>query len=195
MNQEKEIQVPKEVIVVEGRGDTTRLIEIFGNTVKTIETNGSAIDQVILEQIENAHNKVGVIVLTDPDYPGERIRRIIEQAIPKVKHAYIQQFEAQSSKANQSLGIEHASKESIIHALKTVMTPADESVELIPTSELMALQLIGSKRAGTRRDYIANYYKLGHINGKQLQKRLAMYCITLEELKETLEEGEKNGAI
>lgn len=186
---------PKQVIVVEGRDDTKRLIEIFGRAVKTIETNGSAIDQSIIEQIQYAHEKVGVIVLTDPDYPGERIRRIIEQAIPSVRHAYIQQGEAQSPKAGQSLGIEHASNESIVQALKAVMTPTTEEVELIPISDLIKLELIGSQQANKRREFIANYFKLGHINGKQLQKRLAMYNINLEKLIETLKEGEKHGTL
>jgi len=33
--------MPQEIIVVEGRDDTKRLIETFGPTVKTIETGGS----------------------------------------------------------------------------------------------------------------------------------------------------------
>lgn len=188
-------QAPKEIIVVEGRDDTTRLIETFGPSVKTIETNGSAIDQATLDLIQHAHNKVGVIVLTDPDYPGERIRRIIEQAIPTVKHAYIGQDDAQSARKGQSLGVEYASNTTIRQALEEVMTPSEDIAELIPMAELMSLQLIGSKQAGLRREYVASHYKLGHINGKQLQKRLAMYNITLEDLKETLKEGEKNGQI
>lgn len=188
-------QPPQEVIVVEGRDDTKRLIEIFGNAVKTIETNGSAIDQSIIDQIKYAHENLGVIVLTDPDYPGERIRRIIEQVIPNVMHAYVHQAEAQSSKLGQSLGIEHASDESIIRALEAVMTPVVEEIEVIAMSDLIKLQLIGSQQATKRRDYIANYFKLGHINGKQLQKRLAMYNINLDTLKKTLKEGEKNGTL
>jgi len=33
--------MPQEIIVVEGRDDTKRLIETFGPTIKTIETGGS----------------------------------------------------------------------------------------------------------------------------------------------------------
>lgn len=188
-------QPPKEVIVVEGRDDTMRLIETFGKGVKTIETNGSAIDKAVLEQIRYAHEHIGVIVLTDPDYPGERIRRIIEQEIPTAKHAYIERQDAQANRQGQSLGVEHASKEAIIKALEEVMTPSEDISNLIPMSDLHKLQLMGHPLSSRRREYIAQHYKLGHINGKQLQKRLAMYNIELEELKKTLKEGEENGTL
>src|SRR5699024_7157625 len=62
MKNNKHANPPREVIVVEGRDDTKRLIEAFGKTVQTIETNGSAIDQATLDQIKAAHEKLGVIV-------------------------------------------------------------------------------------------------------------------------------------
>lgn len=186
---------PKEVIIVEGRDDTKRLIETFGVLVKTIETNGSAINEVVLEQIKMAHEKFGIIVLTDPDFQGERIRRIIEQVVPSAKHAHVQRGDAQAGRVGKSLGVEHASAEAIAQALEAVMTPSTDVVEYIPTSDLIQLKLIGSNAAARRREYIANAYHLGHINGKQLQKKLALYQITLEELTKLLKEGEDNGII
>ena len=61
----------KQVVVVEGRDDTKRLKETFG-AIDTIETRGSAIDEATLERIRQAQAKRGVIVLTDPDFPGEK---------------------------------------------------------------------------------------------------------------------------
>ena len=69
--------MPQEVIVVEGRDDTKRLIETFGPTVKTIETGGSALETPVLAQIVEAAKTHGIIVLTDPDYQGERLRRLV----------------------------------------------------------------------------------------------------------------------
>lgn len=195
MKNNKHANPPREVIVVEGRDDTKRLIEAFGKTVQTIETNGSAIDQATLDQIKAAHEKLGVIVFTDPDFQGERIRRIIEQAIPSVKHAYIKPEEANAGKRGKSLGVEHATRESIIKALEAVMTPNTVEPVFIHKAELMRLKLIGHPEAKVRREYISNHYHLGHINGKQLQKKLAMYQITLEELTNQLKAGEQNGNI
>ena len=77
----------KEVIVVEGKSDTVAVKRATG--ADTIETNGSAIDENTLIRIQHAEEVRGVIVFTDPDYPGRRIRAIIEERIPTVKHAFL----------------------------------------------------------------------------------------------------------
>ena len=190
--------IPKEFIVVEGRDDTRRLVEVFGPEVKTIETGGSAIDDSVLDEIGRALEQSGVIVLTDPDYPGERIREIIRQTNPTVKHAHLSQQQALSHRKHQSLGVEHASAESIREALAQVMTPIEinsQQVTYIPLAQLIAFGLVASSSAQRRRDYISNYFRIGRMNGKQLQKQLARYQITVEKLQQALEEGEHLGRI
>ena len=76
----------KEIIVVEGKDDTTAIKRAV--QADTIETNGSAISEETLKRIQHAQEKRGVIVFTDPDYPGRRIRAIIEERVKGVKHAY-----------------------------------------------------------------------------------------------------------
>ena len=66
----------KEVIVVEGHHDTATLKQYFD--VETIETNGSAINKETLEYIKEVQAKRGVIIFTDPDYPGEKAQRRAE---------------------------------------------------------------------------------------------------------------------
>src|SRR5690625_2527732 len=109
----------KEIIVVEGRDDSTKVRQAVD--ADTIETNGSAINKDTLKQIEHAKNKRGVIIFTDPDYPGKRIRHIIDQHIPGCKHAFLTQEKARAKHShNKSLGIEHASIEDIQQALSKV---------------------------------------------------------------------------
>ena len=43
-----------------------------------------------LVRIQHAQETRGVIVFTDPDYPGRRIRAIIEEHVPGVKHAFLE---------------------------------------------------------------------------------------------------------
>ena len=188
-------QIPEEFIVVEGRDDTRRLVEVFGSRIKTIETHGSAIDQTVLDEIGQALKRSDVIVFTDPDYPGQRIRHIIQAHYPTIKHAHLSQSEAQSRRAGMSLGVEHASDEVIRQALSSVMTPAiiRENDRYIPVAQLMELGLIGHPEAQWYRDYISDYYRIGKMNGKQLRKQLAAYHITLEQLEDVLEEGRRLG--
>ena len=83
----------KEVIVVEGRDDTRRLKEVYPE-IETLETNGSAINEKILEQITTLQMSRGIIVFTDPDFPGNKIRQTVMQAVPNCKHAYLQKVDA-----------------------------------------------------------------------------------------------------
>lgn len=76
----------KEIIVVEGKDDTVAIKRAVD--ADTIETNGSAIGDHVIEQVKLAQQKRGVIIFTDPDYPGERIRKIISDKVPGCKHAF-----------------------------------------------------------------------------------------------------------
>lgn len=184
-------KVPEEVIVVEGKADRLRLVETFGPQIKVIETKGSAIDEAILEEIKHAQETFGVIVLTDPDYPGIRIRRMIEEAIPTVQHAHLKQADTQAKKKGASLGIEHAHPEAIRQALEEVMTIKEgKEVEAIPTATLVRLKLVAHPQARAIREQIAQHFHLGYVNGKQLQKRLQQYGVTLDALLEALKEVE-----
>lgn len=186
----------KEIIVVEGKDDTKRLQSVV--EAETIETKGSAINKETLEQIKHAQAVRGIIVFTDPDYPGEKIRKTIINAVPEAKQAFLSRAEAKkTNKKVVSLGVEHASDEAIINALKQVYTPKNnaEIIEAFSTSELYKLGLTAGPKAKERRKKIGERLRIGETNGKQLQKRLQMFGITKEQLLATLQdilEEEKN---
>ncbi|HET7580820.1 MAG TPA: ribonuclease M5 [Bacillales bacterium] len=171
----------KEVIVVEGKSDT----QAVQNAVcaDTLETNGSAINADTLERIRLAQEKRGVIILTDPDYPGKRIRNIINEHVPGCKHAFIPRSEARSNRS-ESLGVEHASSEMIRKALENVREDMPAESEVISRSDLMDAGLIGGPMARERREKLGTLLHIGYTNGKQLHKRLQMFQITREEFLE-----------
>lgn len=177
----------KEVIVVEGRDDTRRLKEVLG-VVDTIETRGSAIDEQTLALIQKAHELRGVIVFCDPDFPGEKIRKTITQHIPTVKHAFITVSEA-TPKGKGSLGVEHASAEAIHRALNDVKSVGDYTAQAcITKSFLMRLGLIGLGRSAQLRDALAQKLGIGHVNGKQLEKRLNAFGYGPDQIINALDE-------
>lgn len=185
--------IPKEVIVVEGRDDTKRLIETFGPRIKTIETGGSAVSEQTIQRIIKAEESFGAIIFTDPDFQGDRIRRIVSQAAPTAKHAYLSRQEARASSSTKSLGVEHASSAALIDALRNIVTPSRDRVQAeLTISELIDLGLTGKSSAQKRRQAVAQRYHLGNLNTKQLQKQLALYQIDYADLKKFLKELEQN---
>jgi ribonuclease M5 len=165
----------KEIIVVEGKDDTVAIKRAVN--ADTIETNGSAVNQETIEKIKLAQRVRGVIIFTDPDYPGERIRHIVSEAVPGCKHAFLPKKEA-IAKKGKGLGVEHASIEAIRDALKSVQQEMDEITTEISFQDLVDAGLIGGPQAKERREKLGLLLKIGYTNGKQLHKRLKMFKIS-----------------
>lgn len=184
------------MIVVEGRDDTVKIR--LAVDADTIETNGSAINKETLARIKHAQKKRGIIIFTDPDYPGERIRHIVDQAVPGCKHAFLTQDQARAKNPqNKSLGIEHASVETIREALKDVYELVDIHESEIKKADLVTYGLIGGPKANRLRARLGELLQIGHTNGKQLLKRLTQFQITKEQFEQAIrklhqEEKEKN---
>lgn len=174
-----------EVIVVEGKSDTNRLQ--LAVEADTIETNGSALSESTLQMIEHAMEKRGVIIFTDPDYAGKRIRHLILQRIPGCKEAFLPKQKAQPKQTHQSVGIEHASLEDLRQALSLVTEAAEARVQSNITKEdLIARGLIGGPSARYKRECIGELLHIGYANGKQLKRRLEMFQIQLSTLDAAL---------
>ncbi|GEK89516.1 ribonuclease M5 [Alkalibacterium putridalgicola] len=183
----------KEIIVVEGKDDTKRLA--LAVDADTIETRGSAISPDILEQIALAQETRGVIVFTDPDGPGEKIRKIISMNVPGVKHAFITKDQGRHRKSvKASLGIEHASVEDIREALDQVVEERIDAEETVSQSFLIKEGLIGSDKARALREALGEELRIGYTNGKQLKKRLTMFGFSEEDVKEALAKIRKEQA-
>ncbi|RYG72702.1 ribonuclease M5 [Lentibacillus lipolyticus] len=177
----------KEVIVVEGRDDTAKLKQAVD--ADTIETNGSAVNEAVIKQIRHAKAKRGVIIFTDPDHPGTRIRHIIDHAVPGCKHAFLQRDDARAKNDHdQSLGIEHASPEVLRQALRDVHTLVGEEPVEITREDVVEAGLIGSMKAGARRERLGELLQIGHTNGKQLLKRLSMFRISKSQFIQAMEQ-------
>jgi hypothetical protein len=174
----------KEIIVVEGRDDTNRVKEAV--ECDTFETNGSAITKKKIDRLKILNKKRGIIVLTDPDYAGKRIRSIIEKNIPTAKHAYISNKKAIDSKGK--IGIEAAKKEDIIDALKKHYTPLIENKNDIKNNLLIDLELVGSDLAKKRREKLCEKLNIEYTNAKGLLNKLNMYGISKEKLMEKVKE-------
>lgn len=180
----------KEIIVVEGKDDTKRLA--LAVDADTIETNGSAINSETLERIALAQETRGVIVFTDPDGPGEKIRKIISESVPGVKHAFITKAQARRrSEKKESIGIEHASIATIKDALDAVVEERIDAEETVSQGFLMQSGLIGSNKSRTLREALGEELRIGYTNGKQLKKRLTMFGITEHEVEEALDKIRK----
>lgn len=175
----------KEIIVVEGKADTTAIDHAVG--ADTIETGGSAINREIMDRIRLAQERRGVIVFTDPDHAGERIRRLISEAVPGCKHAFLPR-ELAVAKNKKGIGVEHADPDVIRRALKEVKTEHVGAPRYIEWSDLMTAGLIAHPEASKRREIAGKKLGIGYANGKQFLKRCHMFQITRDEFGQAVKE-------
>ena len=160
-----------EIVVVEGKTDSQLLKELYD--VDTIETHGLGLDEKTLELIKEASKTRGVIVLTDPDYPGLKIRNQVEKYVQNCKHAFV----------GKKLGIAEANKEAVKKAIENVVTFSNQE-ESISWKEFLELDIIGDKK---KRLKVYDLFHLGYGNAKTLFKRLNMVGISREMIEKELE--------
>lgn len=173
----------KEVVVVEGYHDFAKLKEV-NKDLDIIITNGSEISQSTLEELKQLNESRGLILFLDPDYQGERIRRVINDYVGPTKHAFLKKKDCINKKRNK-VGIEHASTTLIKEALENVWTQS-QTLSSISLQDLYTLKLIGSNNSRQLRKKVCEELGIGLSNGKTLLKKLQMFQIDEEKVKSIL---------
>ncbi len=173
----------KEVLVVEGKMDVVAIDKAV--KADCIITEGFNLSPKTLKNIKAAYKKRGIIIMTDPDSAGERIRQYLTKRFPNATQAF---NPLEAATANDDIGIEQASPDSIRKALAKVHT-----AEINPTNEFTSADLIlnglsGSDNASVRRNKLGAVLGIGYANSKTFLRRLNHYGITRSEFEQALQE-------
>ena len=173
----------KEVLIVEGKMDVAAINKAV--EADCIITGGFTLNRQTLNNIESAYLRRGIIILTDPDSAGERIRRFLTKKFPNAKHAFVPKIDAI---ANNDIGIEQASPEAIRKALSKVRTLTYEPKNIFVMNDLIENQLNGSENSSERRSKLGAILGIGYTNAKNFLKRLNHYGVTREEFNNALKQ-------
>ncbi len=115
----------KESIIVEGVYDKIKLSRFIDGII--FPTNGFRVftDADILKTIKLLADKTGIVIFTDSDSAGFKIRNYIKQSLPenKVKHAYIPDVKGKERRKTMTgkeglLGVEGMGEDVILNALR-----------------------------------------------------------------------------
>ena len=171
------------IIVVEGLHDEINIKSVYPDATCVI-TNGSAVSDETIKLLKELSKNNEIIIFTDPDSPGERIRNIVSEAIPSSSHAFLKNYKCRS-KNGKKVGIEHASKEAIIESLGNIYKPSNLP-DTITNNELFELGLNGSNDSRILRDKISDYLNIGKPNAKTFLKRVNLLQLTKKDLEDLL---------
>ena len=165
----EEKPVINEIIVVEGRDDTAAINKAV--EAVTIETHGYGISAATWKKLDNAYETKGLIVMTDPDHAGRKIRERICAA---------------KAEKNGDIGIENARPEDIVNALKLAKCTITGRREEFSSTDLSDNELIGGESSKERRTLLGDLLGLGYCNGKSLLKKLNLMGVSRKDFDEAI---------
>lgn len=138
----------KEAVIVEGNYDKIKLSGFFDGII--ITTHGFAVytNDDFVKTIQELAKKTGIVIFTDSDSAGMRIRNFIKQKITdgEVKHAYIPDIRGKERRKREAskeglLGVEGMTEEIIIKALRDAGCEIDDEVSDAKTSQITKADL------------------------------------------------------
>ncbi|MDP9729305.1 toprim domain-containing protein [Alicyclobacillus tolerans] len=176
-----------ELIVVEGVHDWQRVREAVEADVWVL--GGERFSRATYHALRRAVQVRGVILLTDPDGPGQRIRQRIDRAVPGCLHAHLPK---RLAVGGQKLGIEHAQPEDIRQVLLAVRRPRVQDQEATANqpftiADLQENGLTACPEAMERRQWLGDWLGIGGGNSKSFVYKLNALGVTREEWRIALE--------
>ncbi len=188
----------KETIIVEGKYDKIRLSPLFDANI--IELGGFRIynNKDRLALIRKIAAKNGIIVLTDSDSAGFRLRHYLSSAIPKsdIKNVFIPNIfgkEKRKSKPGKEnlLGVEGMSTEVLLNAFKKAgidpETGNSERSEPFSKTFLYEIGLSGGENSSELRKKLCEYYSLPKMLSANSLAEILPIITTEEELSSAVE--------
>lgn len=148
----------KEAIIVEGKYDQIKLSRLFDTLI--IPTNGFDIykNKNKLNMLRQVAEKNGIIILTDSDSAGFRIRNHIRNCLGDipVKNAYIPEVEGKERRKDAPskegfLGVEGIADDIIINAVMSQTQQVEDKGEKITKADFYELGLTGGADSSEKR--------------------------------------------
>lgn len=177
----------QDIIVVEGKDDISAVKKAVDAQI--LVTNGYSLSKKERDLIKKAVEKKNIIILTDSDYAGETIRKRVEKIAgkEKCKHAFVSK---EKSTLNGDIGIENASPEDIIDALKMARCVRTDKKDIFTISDIFKYGLQGDNNSTKKRNFIGNKLGIGYCNSKQFLSRLNSFDISKDEFENANNEYE-----
>ena len=155
-----------EAIIVEGKYDKIKLSGFIDSFI--LVTNGFSVfnNKNVQKTIQTLAEKRGIVILTDSDSAGIKIRNFVKQLVDKnqVKHAYIPEIYGKERRKTVSskegfLGVEGISEDIILDALVksgcTVDGKAKTEEDKMTKTDFFNMGLSGGEKSAEKRNELA----------------------------------------
>lgn len=179
----------KEIIIVEGKDDITKVKQALDADV--IATGGIHISKPKMDEIVEITKTRGAIILTDPDSPGETIRRKLKENLKcPIKDAYINQRDGVK---NGDVGIENASADVIRKAIELANPIVQTQEKIYDSKFLFEHGFTGLDNSKYLREKVSEKLGIGKPNAKEFINRLNSFAIEEEKILQAIKEVQAEG--
>ena len=162
------------ILVVEGKEDASYLSNYISSEIVVI--NGYEMHEATINYLKDK----SVILLTDPDEAGRKIRQKLNVLLPNAINVEI---DINKCIRNDKNGVAECDIDEILTMLKPLETKEKDNESDITISDLYNLGLMENRDL---RDLVCQKLNLGKCNAKTLYKRLVSNGIKLSQLYEIM---------
>lgn len=201
-NSQKRIKI-KETLIVEGKYDKIRLSPLFDANI--IELGGFRIynNRDRLALIRRIAEKNGIIILTDSDSAGFRLRHYLSSAVPKekIKNVFIPDVSGKEKRKTKPgkenlIGVEGMTTEILLDAFrKAGIDPengSSERTEPLSKAYLYKIGLSGRENSSEIRRKLCEYYSLPKMLSANSLAEILPIITTEAELFSAIEKIKEN---
>lgn len=189
----------KEAIIVEGAYDKIKLSGFIDGVIFT--TGGFTIfkSKKMQESVRSLAEKCGIVILSDSDFAGIKIRNFIKQLAPgaKILHAYVPEIAGKEKRKKKPssegiLGVEGMSEEIILDALKKSGATINGSKEMpkqvypVTKADFFRAGLSGGENSSALRAALAQKLSLPSKLSANMLLDVINSCLTRDEFDEII---------
>lgn len=170
----------KEAVVVEGKYDRMKLNTVLDAPI--IETGGFHVmkDHELSRMIRNFADTVGIVILTDSDHAGHKLRSYLHElcSTGRVYDAYIPVVPGKEARkshpgAEGILGVEGIEADIILKAVLNAVSPCSGTDDPVTASEWFSAGLSGCANSAQRRaDFLRKHGLPSSLSNKQALRYL-----------------------
>ena len=169
----------EKIYIVEGEHDISKLKQVDPK-IKVLHTGGMHLKKEFINQLKKLEKSYQIILLLDPDFAGENIRRKLAQNLTNPTHIYVEKTLATNTKGD--VRIENLKISDLRDAIQNERINAQ--LGDIDTIFLINHGYLSKPYSKELRLKLTSHFKIGYTNGKGLAERLNLYNITRQKILE-----------
>lgn len=193
-----------QIVVVEGKYDAIKLDSIIDGII--IPVNGFSVykDEEKKELLKTLGRKNGIILITDSDYAGFKIRNYLQNIChdSQITNVYVPRIQGKESRKDKPskeglLGVEGIDQNIILKCLKDAGVSAEETRHKsdMTYADLYELGLSGGENSAKNREKLMNKLNIPNKLSKKSMLEVLNRMTTKEEINQILNDREAEADI